>query len=159
MVDLSFFQEKNATQRTKYVAEQKLCFACLDNARKNKAGTNKSKENTSTPTHAAVSDVHDIESSTGLLPIATIGKSSDVTSLVTFVLCDSASTHSLVSSSLVNNLGLVGGPLISQLTVSIQLLLLRLRGSSLQFPPSRIIVISYSFCVHMSKTIFGLVSN
>ena len=143
------FKEKNATQRAKYVAEQKLCFACLNGnhsfrqcsrakkcpkpecdcthnvllhgaerifSRKensnvsNKAGTNKSKENTNTSTHAAVSDVHDIESSKGLLPIATIGVSSDVTSLLTLVLCDSASTHSWVSSSLVNRLGLVGEP-------------------------------------------------
>ena len=143
------FKEKNATQRAKYVAEQKLCFACLNGnhsfrqcsrAKKcpkpecdsthnvllhgaerifprkenskvsNKAGINKSKENTNTSTHAAVSDVHDIESSKGLLPIATLGVSSDVTSLLTLVLCDSASTHSWVSSSLVNRLGLVGEP-------------------------------------------------
>ena len=68
----------------------------------NKAGTNKSKENTNISTHAAVSDVHDVESSKGLLPIATLGVSSDVTSLLTLVVCDSASTHSWVSSSLVN---------------------------------------------------------
>ena len=73
----------------------------------NKAGTNKSKENTNTSTHAAVSDVHDIESSKGLLPTAV---SSDLTGLLTLVLCDSASTHSWVSSSLVNRLGLVGEP-------------------------------------------------
>ena len=66
--------------------------------------------NPNTSTHAAVSDVHDIESSKGLLPIATLGVSSDVTSLLTLVLCDSASTHSWVSSSLVNHLGLVGEP-------------------------------------------------
>ena len=76
----------------------------------NKAETNKSKENTKTSTHASVSDVHDIESSKGLLPIATLGVSSDVTSFLTLVLCDSASTHSWVSSSLVNRLGLVGEP-------------------------------------------------
>ena len=132
------FKEKNATQRAKFVAEQKLCFACLNGnhsfrqcsrAKKcprpecdsthnvllhgaerrfprkensnvsNKAGTNKSKENTNTSTHAAVSDVHDIESSKGLLPIATLGVSSDVTSLLTLVLCKSASPHSWVSSS------------------------------------------------------------
>ena len=143
------FKEKNATQRAKYVAEQKLCFACLNGnhsfrqcsrAKKcpkpecdsthnvllhgaerifpgkensnvsNKAVTNKSKENTNTSTHATVSDVHDIESSKGLLPIATLGVSSDVTSILTLVLCDSASTHSWVSSSLVNRLGLVGEP-------------------------------------------------
>ena len=75
-----------------------------------KAGTNKSKENTNTSTHAAVSDVHDIESSEGFLPIATMGVSSDVTSLLKLILCDSASTHSWVSSSLVNHLGLVGKP-------------------------------------------------
>ena len=76
----------------------------------NKAGTNKSKENTKTSIHAAVSDVHDIESSKWLLPIATLGVSSDVTSLPTFVFCDSASKHSWVSSSLVNRLGFVGEP-------------------------------------------------
>ena len=80
----------------------------------NKAGTNKSgrqyKETTNTSSHAAVSDVHDIESSKGLLPIATLGVPSDVTSLLTLVLCDSASTHSWLSSSLVNRLGLVGEP-------------------------------------------------
>ena len=143
------FKETNATQRAKYVPEQKLCFACLNGnhsfrqcsrAKKcpqpefdstynvllhgaerifprkensnvsNKAGTNKSKENKNTSTHAAVSDVHDIESFKRLLPIATLGVSSDVTSLLTLVLCDSASTHSWVSSSLVNRLGLVGEP-------------------------------------------------
>ena len=36
------------------------------------------------------------------------GVSSDVTSLLTLVLCDSASTHSWVSSSIVNRLGLIG---------------------------------------------------
>ena len=139
------FKKKNATQRAKQVAEQKLCFACLNGnhsfrqysrAKKcpnldcdsthnvllhgaekifprkensnvsNKAGTNKSKENTNLSTHAAVSDVHGIESSKGLLPIATLGVSSDVTSLLALFLCDSASTHSWVSSSLVNRLGL-----------------------------------------------------
>ena len=72
----------------------------------NKAGTYKSKENTNTSTHAAVSD----ESSKGFLPIATLGVSSDVTSLLTFVLYDSASTHTWVSSSFVNRLGLIGEP-------------------------------------------------
>ena len=134
------------TQRANYVAEQKLCFACLighhsfrqsSRAKKcprpecnsshnvllhgaerlfprkensnvsNKAGTNQSKENTNTSTHAADSDVHDIESSEGLLPI---GVSSDVTSLLTLVLRDSASTHSWVSSSLVKRLVLSGEP-------------------------------------------------
>ena len=107
------FKEKNAT-RAKYVAEQKLCFACLNDnhslrqcsrAKKcpkpecdsthnvllheaekkfprrensnvsNKAGTSKSKENINHSTHAAVSDVHDIESAKGSLPIATLGVS------------------------------------------------------------------------------------
>ena len=129
------FKEKNATQRAKYVAEQKLCFACLNGnhsfrqcfrAKKcpnlecdsthnvllhktekifpqkgnsnisNKAGTNKSKENKNISTYAAVSDIPDIESSKGLLPIATLGLSSDVTSLLTMVLCDRALTHSWV---------------------------------------------------------------
>ena len=76
----------------------------------NKAGTNKSKENTNTSIHAAVSDVHDIESSKGLWPIASFGVSSDVTSLLTLVLCVGASTHSWVSSSLVNRLVLIGEP-------------------------------------------------
>ena len=73
----------------------------------NKAGTSKSKENTNTSTHADVSDVHDIESSNELLPIATLGVSSEVTSLLTLVFCDSASTPSWVSSSTVNRLVLV----------------------------------------------------
>ena len=51
-----------------------------------KAGTNKSKENTNTSTQAAVCDVHDIESSKGFLPIATLGVSSDVTSLLLLAL-------------------------------------------------------------------------
>ena len=149
MWNCAVFKEKNATQRAKYFAEQKFCFACLNNnisfrqcsrskkcpkpecdsthnvllhraerkfPRKenskvsNKAGTNKSKETTNTSSHATVSDVHDIESSKGLLPISTLGVSSDVTSLLTLVLCDSASTHSWVSSSLVNRLGLLGEP-------------------------------------------------
>ena len=76
----------------------------------NKAGTNKSKDNTNISLHVAVSDVRDIESSKGLLPIATLGVSSDITSLLTLVLCDSTSTHSWMSSSLVNRLGLVGEP-------------------------------------------------
>ena len=76
----------------------------------NKAGAKKSEEKTNTSTHAAVSDVHDIELSKGLLPIATLGVYSDVTSLLTLILCDSESTHSWVSSSLVNRLGLVGEP-------------------------------------------------
>ena len=70
----------------------------------NTARAHKSKEITSTSNHAAVSDVHDVESSNGLLPIAQLGVSSDVTSLMTLVLCDSASTHSWVFSSLVNGL-------------------------------------------------------
>ena len=125
----------------------------------NNAGTNKSKENTKTSTLAAVSDVHDIESSKGLLPIATLGVSSDVTSLLTLVLSDSASTHSWVSSSLVNRLGLIGEPLLCQLVVSIQPPSVRLRWSSLQFLPSRIIVISYSLCVHMLKKNIGIGSE
>ena len=149
MWSCAVFKEKNATQRAKYVAEQKLCFACLNGnhnfrqcsrAKKypkpecdsthnvlvhgaekkfprketsnvsNKAGTNKSKENTIIPIHAAVSGVHDIELSKGLLPVATLGVSSDVTSLLTLVLCDKVSTHSWVSLSLVNRLGLVAEP-------------------------------------------------
>ena len=71
----------------------------------NKAETKKSKENTNTSTHAAVSDVHDIESSKGLLPIATLGVSLEVTSLLTLVHCDSVrltlgcSRHSLTISA------------------------------------------------------------
>ena len=53
----------------------------------NKAGANKSNDNTSTSAHAAViDDVHDIESSEGLLPILKLDMSSDVTSLLTLVL-------------------------------------------------------------------------
>ena len=102
------FEEKNATQRAKYIAEQKLCFACLNGSHSfqqcsgakkcpkpecdsthnaflhgaerifprkensnvsNNAGTNKSKESTNTSTHAAVSEVHDIESFKGSLPM------------------------------------------------------------------------------------------
>ena len=76
----------------------------------NNPGRNKSKENTNTSTHAAVSDVHDIESSKGLLLIATLGVSSVVISLLTLDHCDSGSTNSSVSSSLVNRLGLVEEP-------------------------------------------------
>ena len=150
LLNCAVFKEKNATQRAKYVAEQKLCFACLNGnqsfrqcseakkcpnpecdsthnvllhgaekkifpRRENsnvptKAGSNKCKENTKTSTHAAVGDVHDIESSKELLPITTLGVSSDVASLLTLVVCDSASTHLWVSSSLVNRLGLLGEP-------------------------------------------------
>ena len=53
-----------------------------------------------------------LESSKGLLLIATLGVSSDVTSLLKLVLCDSASTLSWLSSSLVNRLGLIGEPVI-----------------------------------------------
>ena len=73
----------------------------------NEAGTSKSKENTNTSTNAAVSDVHDNDSSERLLRIERLGVSWDVTSLLTIVLCESASTHSWVFSSLVNRLGLV----------------------------------------------------
>ena len=44
------------------------------------------------------------------MPIATLGVSTDVTSLLKLVICDSASTYSRVSSSLVNRLGLVEVP-------------------------------------------------
>ena len=71
-------------------------------------GINKSKEHTNSSTHAPVSDVYDIESYERLLPIATLDVSSDITSLRTLDLCDSASTYSWVSSSLVNLLGLIG---------------------------------------------------
>ena len=46
----------------------------------------------------------------GLLPNAILGVFSDVTNLLTLVLCDSASTHSWVSSSIINRLGLVEEP-------------------------------------------------
>ena len=86
----------------------KKIFARKENSNvSNKVGKNKSKENTNTSTHADVSDVHDIESFKELLPIATLGVSSEVTSLLTLVLCDSAPTPSWVSSSLVNRLVLV----------------------------------------------------
>ena len=50
------------------------------------------------------------------MPIATLGVSSAVASLLTLVQCDSATNHSWVSSSLVNRLGLVGEP--AELTIS-----------------------------------------
>ena len=125
----------------------------------NKAGTNKSKENTNTSTHAALSDVHDIESSKGLSPIATLGASSDVTSLLTLVLCDSASTHSRVSSSLVNRLGLVGEPVNLSISDFNSTTVVETQRSSLQSPPSRIIVILYFLSVHLLNTRFGLVPN
>ena len=161
------FKEKDATQRAKYIAEQKNFFACLNGNHSflqfsrdkkcpkpecdsthngllqgserifpqkensnvsNNAGTNISKENTNTSNQDAVSDVHDIEVSKGLLPVASLGVSSDVTSLLTLVLFDSTSTHSWVSSPLVNRLGLAGEPLTCQLMVSNQPPSLRLRG-------------------------------
>ena len=76
----------------------------------NKAGANKSHMTTNASTDATVSDEHDIESSIGLLPIATLGLSSDVTSLLTLVLCDSASTQYCQS----------GSPLTCHLVVSFQ---------------------------------------
>ena len=60
--------------------------------------------------------MHDIESLKGLLPIATLGVSSDVTSLLTVVLFDSASTHFRVFWSLVNRLSLEGEPVNSSST-------------------------------------------
>ena len=122
-----------------------------------KAGTNKAKENTNTSNHAAVSDIHDIESSKGLLPIAKLGVSSDVTSPLMLVLCDSASTHSWVSSSLVNRLVLVGEPV--NLSISGFNSTTVVDTQRVKFPPSRIIVISYFLSVHMLKTIFGLLPN
>ena len=91
-------------------AEKKIFPSKKNSIVSNKAGTHKRKENTNFCTYADVSDVHEIESSKGLLPIAKIGVSSDVTSLLTLVPCDSASTNSWVSSSLVKRLGLVGDP-------------------------------------------------
>ena len=125
----------------------------------NKAGANKSKENTNTSTHDAVSDVHDIESSEGVLLIATLGVSSDVTSLLTLVFCDSASTHSWVSSSLVNRLGLVAEPVKLSMsgfnaTTVVETPRVKLTASS--EPNNSYFVF---LCVHMLKTIFGLVSN
>ena len=76
----------------------------------NKVGAHKSKENTNASINAAVSDVHDIEWSKGLLPLATLGVSSDVTTVLTLVFCYSASTHSWVSASFVNSLNLGGEP-------------------------------------------------
>ena len=132
---LNTFPPLKTHKRAKYVAQQKLCFACLNGnhsfrqcsrAKKcskpecdsthnvllhgaeiifprkensnvsKKAGISKAKEKTNTSTHSAVSDVHDIESSKELLPIATLAVSSDINSLLTLVLCDSASTHSCV---------------------------------------------------------------
>ena len=125
----------------------------------NKAGTNKSKENTKTSTHAAVSAVHDIESSEGLLRIATLGVSSDVTSLLTLVLCDKASTHSWVSSSLVYRLGLVGELVnlsISGFNSTTVVETQRVKFTVSVKPNSSNF---YFFCVHMLNTIFVLVPN
>ena len=191
---MSFSSKKNATQRAKYVAEQKLCFAChngnhsfrpcsrakncqnpewdsthnvlLHGAEKifrrkenpnvsNKAGTNKSKENTNTSTQAAISDVHDIESSKGLFSIATLGVSSDVKSLLTLVLCDSASTHVWVSSSIVNHLGLVGA--LVDLSISGFNSTTVVETQRVNFTVSS--EPSFFLCVHMLKTIFGLVPS
>ena len=50
-----------------------------------KAGANKSKENTNTSTHAALSDVYENESSKGLLQVAKLDVSSELNSLLTWV--------------------------------------------------------------------------
>ena len=84
-------------------------------------------------THAAVSDVHDIESSKELLPIATLVVSSDVISLL---ICDSASTHSWVSSSLLNRLGLVGEPVNLSISGFNSTTVVETQRTSLQFSPS-----------------------
>ena len=178
-------------RHVKYVAEQKLCFACLDGnhsfrqcsrAKKcpkperdsthnvllhgaekqissegngsKKAGTNKSKENTNISTHATASDVHEIESSKGLLPIATLGVSSDVTSLLTLVLCDSASTQSWMSSSLVNRLGLVGEPVnlsISGFNSTIIVEILRVKFTISSEPNNGDLV--FSLCAYVKDNI------
>ena len=132
------FKEKNATQRAKQVAEQKLCFACLQS---NHSFRNCSKarkcpkqdcesthkvllhgaEKTFPPkdtksstkhvsTNAVVVDVHGQESTKGLLPVASLTVSSDATNTIALALCDSASTHSWVSADLVKRLHLVGTP-------------------------------------------------
>ena len=75
------FEEKNATQRAKHVAEQKLCFACLHS---NHSFCNCSK--------------------------ARKCPKPDATMANALVLCDSASTHSWVFADLVKRLHLVGTP-------------------------------------------------
>ena len=60
----------------------------------NRAEANRSKENTNSSIHDALSDARDNESSKGLLPIAKLGVTSDVTNLLTLSIFDSATTHS-----------------------------------------------------------------
>ena len=98
-----------------------------------------------------------LESSKGLLPIATLGVSSDVTSLLTLVLCDSASTHSWVSPSPVNRLGLLGEPVSLSIGSFNSTTVVETQRVKFTVFSGRIIVISYSLGVHMLKTIFGLV--
>ena len=120
----------------------------------NKAETNKSKENTNTSTHAADGDVNGIESSKGLLPIANLGVSSDVTSRLTLVHCDSASTNTWVSSSLVNRIGLVGEPVnlsISSFKANTVIESQRVKFTVLSEPNNSEFVFPL---VHILKTIF-----
>ena len=102
--------ECGSTNKVLHQGAKKL-FPLKENSNvSKKAEAHKSKAITNTSTHAAVSDMHEVESSRGLLPIATLGVSSDVTSTLTLDFCDSASTHSWVSSSLVKRLSLIGEP-------------------------------------------------
>ena len=94
-----------------------------------------------------------------LLRIATLGVSSDVTSLPTLVLCDNASTHLWVSLSLVNSLGLVGEPVylsISGFNASTVVETQRVRFTVSSEPNNSYFV--FPLCA-MLKTIFGLDPN
>ena len=92
------FKEKNATQRAKYVAEQKLCIACLNG--------NHSFRQCSRAKKCPMT-LNRVKGFCQLQHLV----SADVTSLLTLVLCDSVLTRSWVSSSLVNRLDLVGEPI------------------------------------------------
>ena len=81
------------------------------------AGINRSKQKANTFTHAAVSDVRDLESSEEFFPIATLGESSDVTNLLTLVNCEECTDNaSWVSLLVLKRLGSVGKSVI--LTIS-----------------------------------------
>ena len=112
------FKEKNATQRAKHVAEQKLCFACLqsNHSFRNCSKARKCPKPDCESTHNAL--LHGAEKifPRGLLPVASLAVSSDATITNALALCDSASTHSWVSADPVQRLHLVGTPV--NLTIS-----------------------------------------
>ena len=85
------------------------------------------------------------------LPIATHGVSCDVTSLLTLVLCYSASTRSCASSSLVNRLCIEGEPIILSIsgfnsTTIVEFQRVKFTGSS---EPNKSDFVF--LCVHMLK--------